>query len=1124
MTADALREVRDFETLVTFLAEELDWPLGEHDFEDVTFEYSAEEVGLNAEAAAKVESIRRLRPLTAGQPFGVFFIEFEPKRLPVVALRRILNGVVTKKRQLGSAADRQTWSMDQLLFISAVGDSKNRKIAFASFAGSEERALPTLRVLGWDDDDTEMQLTHVAERLSSMLSWPEDESDAKSWIERWGSAFSLEHREVITSSRLLAERLAGLAKTIKQRVIELLAVEGPSGPTRALFESFREVLIDDLDESGFADLYAQTIAYGHLSASFVRETADLAGSDLLTTTFLSDLMGSLLANPGADFDELGLAELEALTARTDLAAVSRDFGNRDRSEDPIIHFYELFLETYDPDERKEQGVFYTPQPVVEYIVASADQVLRKEFGLAYGLADVTTWGELEERGLVVCPEGREPTLPFVQILDPAAGTGTFLVEVVDRIHRTMQAAWAEAGLGKTERLDAWNEYVDTALLPRLHGFELMAAPYAIAHLRVGLKLAETGYRFSGDSHLRIFLTDTLAPSRASEGTLEFEDDTISVERRRSDEVKDNAVITVIVGNPPYRERARGRGGVVELPDDGTRRSPSLDLFREPGQGRAEFNLHNLNVYFWRWATWKALDSNDGYGIVSFITTSPYLTSPAFQGFRRWVREHCASGTVIDCTPEGHQPDVPTRLFAGVQQPLAILTLNGSLAAGQTGAVRYGSITGSQAQKFEALVGLAQDSAGEWAKTPAGSTAAWLPVGSEMWEAAPTLLDLMPFKSTGLTANRPWVNAPHPDVLRERWEVLTTSSSEDAPSLFKETRDRDLSRRVKPLPQYPGLEPLKSDPTLLEPVPVAWRSFDVQWIYPDSRVLDMPRPALWGERGDGQVFVVELHSEPLRPGPALVFSAEIPESSYFKGRGGRVYPSTLNEAPNVAAPFVERWADLVGDPSLATAEALVQYLAGVAGFASFTRKFEHDLKVPGVRIPMSLDPTLVDRARLFGTVVLCANTRRCRYSFDALDTLGIKPPEAPTMKIPIPVGPGMPDTMSFDLERGELSVGEGLIAGVSPAAVDYQTSGMNVLRKWFGYRKANPSGRTSEGLNGINASHWYPEWTTDLLGLLEDLAILSACEPAHVSMLDDLVEGPLVTLAELGAGSAERVDG
>ena len=296
---EKLRGIKTFPSLVKFLRDDLDWPIaGTDDFEDLTFDYTPEELGIDAANAAKIDEIKRLRPLVVNQPWGIFFVKFEPKQLPVVALRRILNSVVVKKRATASAAEQQKWSTDDLLFISNYGEGEERRISFAHFSRDPTKNdLPTLKVLAWDDLDTPLHLDHAANVLVEKLAWPasEHEWDDETWRERWSSAFELRPREVITTSRVLAERLALLARAIRDRIKTVLAVETDDGPVTKLMKAFQEALIHDLDADGFADMYAQTIAYGLLSARIANPSGDSTAENLpVTNPFLKDLMETFL--------------------------------------------------------------------------------------------------------------------------------------------------------------------------------------------------------------------------------------------------------------------------------------------------------------------------------------------------------------------------------------------------------------------------------------------------------------------------------------------------------------------------------------------------------------------------------------------------------------------------------------------------------------------------------------------------------------------------------------------------------------------------------------------------------------------------------------------------------------
>ena len=647
---ERLARIRRFDQLVAYLRDDLGWPIGSYDFEDLFFEYSPAELGIDEKNAAKIQKIKRLRPLVPGQPWGIFFVKFEPKRLPVVALRRILGQVALKKRDSANRSERQAWAADDLLFVSNYGEGEERRIAFAHFSKPRDgHDLPALKVLGWDNLNTPLHLDAVASELTTYLAWPDDQDDHDAWRERWRTAFKLRHREVITTSKHLSMHLADLARAIRDRTLTALDIETESGPLTKLMKGFQTALVHNLDEVGFADMYAQTIAYGLLSARLAdptRRTADDIAAHMRTNPFLKELMKTFLrvggrrgkvGGPGIDFDELGVSEVVELLDRANMEAVVRDFGDRNLQEDPVIHFYEHFLAAYDKEQKVRRGVFYTPRPVVSYLVRSVDELLRNEFGLADGLADTTTWVEMAKRHKdLKIPADTPPGQAFVQILDPATGTGTFLVETIGLIHKTMVERWKARGHGERKIEDLWNHYVPKHLLPRLHGYEILMAPYAIAHLKIGLKLYETGYRFESDERARVYLTNALEPAGSKQLTLDFLP-ALAHEAQAVNEIKRKQRFTVVIGNPPYLGEA-GRGGDwiaalmrgQEIQSDRSTLS-YFEIDGEPLNERTPKWLNDLYVRFTRLSQW--LLEVAGGGVHGFITNHSYIDSPTFRGMR-----------------------------------------------------------------------------------------------------------------------------------------------------------------------------------------------------------------------------------------------------------------------------------------------------------------------------------------------------------------------------------------------------------------------------------------------------------------------------------------------------------
>lgn len=651
-----LRDIKTFKQLLAFLREELDWPIEDvEDEDDLTFDWS-EDLGLKESERVGIKTIKQLRPLESGQPWGIFFIDFEKKRLPIVILRRILNALVMKKRAGANRAERAAWKQHDLLFISAYGERDDRQLTFAHFsepAGDLVDNKPTLRVLGWDDEDTSLKLDHVADVLHAKLVWPKDSSDLSEWRKRWSGAFELRPHEVINTAQELAMRLAELAKRIRNRALLVLPRESESGALRKLMKGFKTALIHDLDEASFADMYAQTITYGLFSAA-VSRTVPGAGTAVVqenvadmvpvTNPFLKEMLQSFLKAGGRkgklDFDELGIQEVVDLLndPHTHLDAVLRDFGNKTRGEDPVIHFYEAFLKAYDKKLKVKRGVFYTPQPVVSYIVRSVHELLQTEFDLEDGLADTTTWGEMVKTH----PEMKLPMLtddpdekrtispdePFVQILDPATGTATFLVEVIDVVYRTLKAKWQKEGLSQARQIEAWNDYVPAHLLPRLHGYELLMAPYAIAHVKVGLKLAETGYRFGADVRARIYLTNALEPWVRNPKFPEFE--ALAHEAEAVNDIKRNKRFTIVIGNPPYANYSANLSPEARRIVDKYRNFRGAPI-RERNQLQFERNIQDDFVKFISVA--QDLVRLSGMGVLSYITNGTMLASTSLRGMR-----------------------------------------------------------------------------------------------------------------------------------------------------------------------------------------------------------------------------------------------------------------------------------------------------------------------------------------------------------------------------------------------------------------------------------------------------------------------------------------------------------
>nr|MBC8217898.1 N-6 DNA methylase [Planctomycetota bacterium] len=673
LNIDKIRQVDDFESLIVFLRDELEWPLEAEDIENLYFDYDPEELGLSEDVAVNINFIKQLRPLAENQPWGIFYIDFEPKRLPVVVLRKVLQKLVVKKRPTSQKSNLPGWQMNDLLFINSFGQQDERAITFAHFHQEVENQSATLKVIGWDGQDTPLHIDRCLNELGHLRFDPD--VDVEAWKENWAWAFTTRHRHTITTSKRLAQELAQLARTVRIYAEQILRYETEGGRFKKTMAKFKTALIHDLTEDDFADMYAQTIAYGllytairgHVSGEVAVVAAERVRQLVLPTNpFLKEVMESFFDvgarrwSPeaeqltGIDFDELGINDIISTLKdeRTDFDAILRDFGNKNPNEDPVIHFYELFLKEYDKQKRKSRGVYYTPQPVVSFIVRSVHEVLKCDFNLPLGLADTSTWAQvMKDHPNLKLPKGISKDEYFVQVLDPATGTGTFLVETIDLIYKTMTDYWQSQGKSEAEITALWNRYVPDCLLPRVFGFELMMAPYAIAHMKIGIKLYETGYgNFEQDKkRVQVFLTNTLEEAVDTSGYLDTLDPALAVETEYANTLKKSNAITVIIGNPPYSGLSFNINPWIDgLLKGQIPQGPEVRSYYEvDGQPLAEKKvwLQDDYVKFIRYSQWR-LD-NVGAGIHGFITNHAYLDNPTFRGMRQALIESFNSIEIVD---------------------------------------------------------------------------------------------------------------------------------------------------------------------------------------------------------------------------------------------------------------------------------------------------------------------------------------------------------------------------------------------------------------------------------------------------------------------------------------------
>jgi len=540
----------------------------------------------------------------------------------------------------------------------------------------------------------------------------------------------------VTSSAKLAAMMAGKAAIIKDimgraLVADMKAHEATGTATDLIgqYEAFKASLIHDITMEEFADIYAETIAYGLFAARLHDETPDTftrgEALDLLpkTNPFLRELF-IYIAGPNLD-ERLRrvIDELCHVFCASDMDRVLRNFGKITKRDDPFLHFYEDFLAEYNPAKRKARGVWYTPEPVVNFIVRAVDDVLKTEFGLADGLADTSKitidWDTGQNDPKTGKPAHIKKEVHRVQILDPATGTGTFLAEVVKLVSERIKGV-------APGQLSA---YIERDLIPRLHGFELLMASYAMCHMKLDMILTRLGYTPSAQPpRLGIYLTNSLEEGERVEQTLFGLSRAIANEAKAASDIKRQTPIMCVIGNPPYSGHSSNKGAWIEGLMADYKVSREL---KRPAQAKW---LSDDYVKFLRFA--EHMIEKNGDGVLGFITNHGYLDNPTFLDMRHHLRQTFDRIYVLDLHGNAKKKEVspngsPDKNVFDIQQGVAIIVaVKRRAAAGQQkplAEVLHGELWGTREGKYGAL----------WDGSPAGLIASDVTPTAAPWRFKPS---------------------------------------------------------------------------------------------------------------------------------------------------------------------------------------------------------------------------------------------------------------------------------------------------------------------------------------------------------------------------------------------------
>ena len=827
------------------------------------------------------------------------------------------------------------------------------------------------------------------------------------------------HPPAARDARHLAQLLAHSSRLVRSIVQERLGELRASGvtadPLLDVHAEFQTVLYAHPEAGGypahdfdtlFSSAFTQTLAFGLL---LVREGSDRlvdasayqhmpAEHPLMRTALRVLTQTEILDMVGMGFTVL----LDTVNSfAPEILAV------RPRNADPILYFYEDFLSVFDPAARERHGVYFTPVEVVRFMTGALDRVARAHLGL---------------RGL------RDPALT---VLDPAAGTGTFLLGVAERVRHQAHVAGG-AGRAELELRD---------LAGRLFGLELLVGPYAVAHYRLHHSLHSSPRDPAGPAsaaalpRLGVYLADTLAEPGAAAplGRLGFVSEGISAERRGADELKARQRILAIIGNPPYRRLEEGEdrslvGAWMNALWDDLKRP-----VRDAGHGNQLNTFPELSVAFWRWAMWKLFEAEGApqRGVVAFITNRKFLTGWPYAGLRRMMRERFDRIEIIDL-----RGDVRLGPRAGIAHDVGVFNIQVGTAitlaiadgsrAGQPADVRYLDCWAegylSRSSKLEWLARGAEDGVLPNA-VPVVRTAMEdfrpQPFADGAW---PSLGECFDFHKSGMKSGNDTIFvAADPAVLLQRVGGFVEISG---PRLLDRARQQRLS----------------------------YRPFDLRWFYNDPGLLNRPGPELQRVWGEANVALYALPSG-TGAGPALWCHGLLPDYHGFRGSyGGYAFPLHDRRpevaGTNVAQPLIDGLSAAYG---VAVApEAVFDAILSLLSAPRYTLRFAEDLEDVFAHVPFPADPAVFLRAATLGTQIRAVQTfDPAHLSATRSDTAFVRLGTAPTAGAVLQ--PGAPQDEGLVL----CADGSGRVEGLPAALWAFEVSGYPVLHRWLEGRTGLP---------------------------------------------------------------------
>ena len=768
--------------------------------------------------------------------------------------------------------------------------------------------------------------------------------------------------QTIKSSKKLAEMMAGKARLLSDIIEKALLSDESHDEDSTLKEhmnSFKQILIHDITPKGFADVYAQTITYGMFAArlhdptlpTFSRQEA----FELIpkSNPFLKKLFGYISGLELDDRIKWIVDDLVNIFLACNVEEMLKSYGRSTKMEDPIIHFYEDFLSEYDPKLRKARGVWYTPKPVVNFIVRAVDDILKTEFDMPQGIADTSKIKiKIDKQGKQI-----EQEVHKVQILDPATGTGTFLAETIKHIHKKFEG---QQGI--------WSNYVETHLLPRLNGFELLMASYAMAHLKLDLLLTETGYKPTTNQRFRVYLTNSLEDYHQDTGSLFAS--WLSSEANEANHIKRDTPVMCIIGNPPYSISSTNKSKWIE----------NLIVDYKKDLNEKKINIDDDYIKFIRFGQ-HFIDKNGG-GILAYISNNGFIDGLTHRQMRKHLLESFDKIYVLDLHGSAKKKEVcpdgsPDQNVFDIMQGVSIniFVKTGKKKKNELGKLFHSDLQGKRELKYDILSGSNIHSI-KWIELQN--------IPPNLFFAPKNFKELKTYE-IGFKLNT-------------LFQINNSGIKTDRDSLFIDFDERILKNRIKLLlskqydtkfiqefniknsGSYKLLQVIEqkdfSDDYVL---PIQYRPFDNRWIYYDTKIISRPASKAMLHLINKENYSLSLKRqskfdfsysfvhrsicESCLFESAFANNTEFPLYLYPTKNGQQTIEQTSERTPNLNTEILKQLAEKLGLTFTNEKETtkntfapidILDYIYAVLHSPTYREKYKEFLKIDFPRVPYPND--------------------------------------------------------------------------------------------------------------------------------------------------------------------------